>query len=492
MLPGERSRTMTERNHADNLAGAGGIREIKARWVFEAEMELVTAAHFGNGQSDMVDMIILKDPRSGMPILQGTTLAGALRSYLTDVLEGYNNCEPPAVSELFGGAKQDPLGDQSPLIFFNGTGKLPPGMGIEIRDGVAIDPESGTAEEHKKFDYEVIPPGTTFPLRCDLLIEQGKNENRLLNLLAIALEGLKNGEITLGMRKSRGLGKVRIKEWKAHRFDLTSGKGWIEWARTEHTAPLHNPSTYESIETAIGREFSAFQPELFNKQDKRQRVVIDLTLRFKDGVLIRSPGIEGNAPDVVHLTSGGKPIVPGTSIAGVLRSHALRIARLYGQKDTEQLVDELFGPREKGKASGNTLQASKIRISESSIDHSKERRYFRIAIDRFTGGVVEGALFDEGIQEKGQFALQIELRGASDPQIGLLLLVLRDLMNGELPIGGTSAVGRGYIEGDGTLTFLPSNRQLSLNSHPTKMKEEDLQLINKYIAALHSLEEAVS
>lgn len=481
---------MTERNHAANLAGAGGIRQIKARWVFETEMKLVTAAHFGNGQSDMVDMIILKD-HSGRPILQGTTLAGALRSYLADVLEGYASREAPEVSELFGGAKQDTQGDQSPLIFFNTEGTLPDGKGIEIRDGVAIDPESGTAEEHKKFDYEVIPPGTTFQLRCDLLIENGKDENRLLDLLAIVFKGLETGEIALGMRKSRGLGKIKIKKWKVQRIDLDSREGWIRWARTDHIHPLNNPSTSESIETAIQQELCTFKPELCKKQDKRQRIVIDLNLKFKDGVLIRSPGIEGNAPDVVHLTSGGKPVVPGTSIAGVLRAHALRIARLCGRNDAEELVDDLFGPREKGKASGHTLRASKIRISEANIEDSKGKRYFRIAIDRFTGGVVEGALFDEGIQEKGQFNLQIELRGASDPQIGLLLLVLRDLMNGELPIGGTSAVGRGYVEGDATFT-IPECTKISRQTDTSAMTKDDLQLVHKYIAALHPSKEAAS
>ena len=42
----------------------------------------------------------------------------------------------------------------------------------------------------------------------------------------------------------------------------------------------------------------------------------------------RSSGRTADAADATHLLSGGSPVLPGTSLAGALRSRALRIARL--------------------------------------------------------------------------------------------------------------------------------------------------------------------
>jgi predicted TIM-barrel fold metal-dependent hydrolase len=47
---------------------------------------------------------------------------------------------------------------------------------------------------------------------------------------------------------------------------------------------------------------------------------------------VRSPASDAGAPDVVHLHSAGKPVLPGTSLAGVMRAQALRIARLVPKR----------------------------------------------------------------------------------------------------------------------------------------------------------------
>jgi hypothetical protein len=43
--------------------------------------------------------------------------------------------------------------------------------------------------------------------------------------------------------------------------------------------------------------------------------------------------------------------------------------------------------------------------------------------------------------------LRFELRNPRDGEVGLLLLVLKDLLTGQLPVGGTSSVGRGVLMG---------------------------------------------
>ena len=71
--------------------------------------------------------------------------------------------------------------------------------------------------------------------------------------------------------------------------------------------------------------------------------------------------------------------------------------------------------------------------------------YTRNKIDRFTGGVVNSALFDEQPHYGGKVTLYIAIKDAQDWQKGLLLLALKDLGNGIQPIGGEANVGRGIL-----------------------------------------------
>jgi CRISPR/Cas system CSM-associated protein Csm3 (group 7 of RAMP superfamily) len=189
---------------------------------------LETSMHLGGDGAERVDMPVLRDPCDGKPLLPGTTFAGALRNALADRLLGFGrpethstddrSPEAEAIAALFGGTRGDDDGSQSPLIVFDSLGELPAGQGIEIRDGVAIDARTGVAEDHKKYDFEVLPAGTTFPVRVDLLIPDPRcsldaspppAEKSLLEWLAAALDAFSHGANSFGAKRSRGLGRVR-------------------------------------------------------------------------------------------------------------------------------------------------------------------------------------------------------------------------------------------------------------------------------------------
>jgi CRISPR/Cas system CMR subunit Cmr4 (Cas7 group RAMP superfamily) len=80
---------------APDLAGAGGTRTLVARWVLTAELVLTSAAHFGGEGGDAIDMALLRDRRDGLPLLPGSSLAGALRAYLADRVSGYASTASP-------------------------------------------------------------------------------------------------------------------------------------------------------------------------------------------------------------------------------------------------------------------------------------------------------------------------------------------------------------------------------------------------------------
>jgi CRISPR/Cas system CSM-associated protein Csm3 (group 7 of RAMP superfamily) len=447
------------------LSDPGGVRPVVTRWTITGELILETATHFGGDVGDVADMVLIRDSRTGGPVLAGTSIAGALRSHLADVLGGYRSREDMRVAHLFGTARGDDLGTQSPLIVFDSLGMLPDRHTVEIRDGVQIDAKLGTAEEHKKFDLEVLPAGTSFPIRFDLVVSKPDDETELLTLLVAALAGLSDGEIALGARRSRGLGAVHAAKWQATRLDLSSREGWITWLLADGSAPSAERGgqvndVREACVQALG------ESALAEVQDCRRRLLINAEITSIGGLLVRSVPAVPDAPDVAHLRSAGRSVLPGTAVAGVLRKQALRIAHVVrGEKsDAEKWVERLFGPRMAGvvDVERRELRASKLRITESLVEGGRRSRPSRVRIDRFTQGVVPAALFDEEPEYGGRVSLRFELRDPASGELGLVLLVLKDLLTGELAVGGTSSVGRGRFEGTATLR-LEDGRRMDLD-----------------------------
>ncbi len=191
---------------------------------------------------------------------------------------------------------------------------------------------------------------------------------------------------------------------------------------------------------------------------QRQRPICTLegTFVVHGSLLIRSRFGEAEAPDFTHLRSkrNGKevPILSGTSIAGALRSRALRIANTLG-KDGKRIADSLFGyRREKDEPQEKKLTASKLWTEEAVIENGLDLVHTRVKIDRFTGGSYPGALFSE-LAVFGKLAsdttvrICVKVEDPSDAEVGLLLLLLKDLWTGDLPLGGESSVGRGRVKG---------------------------------------------
>ncbi len=444
---------------AHALLDAQRERKLLARWVVSGTLTLESALHLGGEGDSRVDMPILRDAREGKPLLCGATLAGAIRSALTDRLCGFAGDEEGAelVAQLFGGSRARDDGEQSPLIVFDALGELGDGA-VELRDGLAILPETGAAEDGKKYDYEVLPAGTTFPVRVDLLIaatssragQEPVPEARLLLALATALEGFRQGDIALGGKRSRGLGCLRGR-WCARRFDLSDANGWTEWALFDSRKQPGAKELEDDIGQVLRARAPLTDPALAALPDRRRRVLFDLDLAVLGDLLVGSPGTDPGGPDVVQLQSGSKDVLPGTSLAGPLRLQALRILRLVraDEKDAAQWVDRLFGPRfeDRRPTAAVSPRASRLRVGEAWVRESGRAKRQRIALDRFTQAPVPGALFDARVAVGGRIGVRLELRDPLPGELGLVLLVLKDLLDGRVPVGGTSGVGRGWLKG---------------------------------------------
>ncbi len=424
-------------------------RRIITRIVVEGDLVLQTPAHFSNGDTDeLTDMPLLVDPLdSKTPLLTGASIAGALRAYLRERERGYGQHADRSSASvlLFGSLKGDDEGEQSPLIIEDALGK-PGTFGIEMRDGVGIDPKSRTAREDRLFDLQLWQAGTTFSLRFELLIRESDDADALKRALATALMGFNDGGITLGARKRRGYGRVTVAGWRVKTYDLTQADGLLDWIRNGDK-PLTSMKSVSDIKTALGVRALM--------DDHRKFFHINATFLLDGSLLIRSgSGQDDRGPDMVHLhtrqaNGARKPILSGTSLGGALRARALKIANTLDANGRAQtLIDEMFGVEMR---QGVQPKASRVVVTETVVQNARtDLVQNRVSIDRFTGGARETALFSEQPAFGGNdttLTVDIRLINPKDHEIGLLLLLLKDLWTGDLPLGGESSVGRGRLKG---------------------------------------------
>jgi CRISPR-associated protein Csm3 len=85
----------------------------------------------------------------------------------------------------------------------------------EIRDGVAIDRDSGRAAHGFKYRFEAVPVGAGFDL--EILAENASPAE--LGVIALGLKAFERGDVLLGGAKSRGLGWCHLEpDWEASQY----------------------------------------------------------------------------------------------------------------------------------------------------------------------------------------------------------------------------------------------------------------------------------
>lgn len=456
-------------------------RRIIERIVVEGNLELVTPTSLSNGDADgLTDISLIKDEVSGNALLTGTSVCGALRNYLRERENGFGKEQESKVAEKLFGWTNDQDGSQSLLIIDDAISSEKPKT--ELRDGVRIDGKTRTAYLDKngkgsKFDLELLEAGTKFLLRFELLVteEMEANKTEFIKTLAIALQGFELGEIYLGGRKRRGYGECKVSGWKVKTYDLKNKDGLLEWLN-------YSAKKFDKLTDAEKKSLQVAEDDLISKAlklsqnlqtaintdlDNRDYFQLDAAFAIDGSILIRSGSKIlneenkpiGYQPDSVHLRSNGKAVISGTSLAGALRHRAFKICNTLGSKSNAKIfVNKMFG-MEMDSPPDNKW-ASRLEVREKAIDESKTNSLVqtRVKIDRFTGGAFESALFDAAPVfsdgEKTAVTLSFKLRfkhdqksEEKDAEIGLLLLLLKDLWTSDLAIGGESSIGRGRLKG---------------------------------------------
>lgn len=490
-------------------------RKIVRRIVVEGDLVLQTPAHFGNGDgNDLVNMPLLTDPlNEKTPLLTGASIAGALRGYLREREHGFQakiDIDARSASILlFGGSKGNNDGEQSPLIVEDARGR---NAAIELRDGVRLDGAGRTSAEDALFTLEMWQAGTMFPLRFELIVRADDDALELKRALATALAGFNDGSITLGARKRRGYGQVSVEGWRVKEYDLTNTRDLLDWIATGANT-LSGASSPDIVQALGVGEKIADQRRVFRLKGEFS---LDGSLLIRSGNGPESEpetakAIDGQRPDMIHLHSArlpapdGKrtqvPIVSGTSLAGALRARAFKIARFIAQsttgdkKDAQDLIESMFG------SDMNTLPpdaqpvASRLTVSEHSVNGKRENTLVqnRVSLDRFTGGARDGALFSQQPlfgDAQSEVIIDLCLVNPREYEIGLLLLVLKDLWTGDLPLGGEISVGRGRLRGQHCHLECRNGQVRSWDLHANEAKGlhvtgEQRQELESYVAELH-------
>jgi len=406
---------------------------------------LISAGDKGNA----ADEVLLKD-ESGYPFIPATSIIGAMRHFMNyyGPIELKNNL----VYEYFWGSPKgiDQNSKQSALYLRD----LPmvhkdlDNYVIRIRDGVAIDNKYGIAADKKKFEYEVLEPGVSFQLYMEITLREAYNEKEHVKAqVEYLLRALSNGNIRLGAKTTRGLGKCRLTAIQYMDLDFNNENEVFKWLNKDQDYQVWVPPPTDFKNDYIKYNFS-----------------IKAEFAIKHSILVRSYSGNPEEPDTVHISRGGKPVLAGTSLAGAIRARAEKIANTFMVNNSSNiLIRPLFGWADEQLKDGVKYK-SRLLIEETLIDPDviAREKQTRIKIDRFTGGALKKHLFEElplwpreeTNDDTKVVCIDLSIRNCEDYEAGLLLLILKDLWDGDLAIGGGKNIGRGILRGIEAEIFL--------------------------------------
>lgn len=399
---------------------------------------LVSAAcaqplHIGSASGNKEEVLV--HPVDGMPFIQASSISGVLRQYYAQV---YGEVQ---AEKLFGARRfetgTNALEGASKVRFSDGRFRSE-NLILELRPRVKINPETGTCDASTKkgtsrqsghkFNMEYIGAGAEFEFSIYLYDDSFEDE------LEKVLSAIHQGDVQFGGQKSNGCGFMKLISLKRKIFDMTQRDDRIKWSEEDALTDQEYEDIYSGIQETV-------------KKTTAYEVIV--TGSTEGELLVRSIAVQDwgkGAPDSTNIRNAAKEyIVPGSSFKGAVRNQMEKIASYI---DSGDIIEEAFGktgnsPNE-GKA-GNIVFYDTVVGNKADNDMAKIKN--RIHIDKFTGGVMHGSLFNEkNVSGKVEFHIGINNRNNPDSTCGLLLLALRDMAAGVMSVGGGYSVGKGIID----------------------------------------------
>lgn len=443
-----------------------------ARVVVEAD----TPIAIGTGREDiMTDAPVARDV-NGLPYIPATSLTGVIRHALgigkedRNVVFGYHDKNGGQGSRLI-------LTD---AVMIGKEGKAMDGICninkanedfyshyIEknVRQHVRItDKGVADTERYGKFDNEVVYKGTRFVFEMELLSDENEVKD-----FENSLKQLYDETFRIGSGARCGYGKLRVVRCERVTLDLMDAKDLKAYLKK-------SSSLSSSWEFKNSKAFGEDNTPACNGWTKYK-----LKLEPLDFFLFGSGMGDEDADNtpmtdiMVEWNEKGEPsfstqktLIPATSVKGALAHrtayHFNKRKGIFAEnlKSKEErnkyvggcndAVQALFGasvddvPNKRGKRGNVILSDVILQGVETKVFHHNK-------IDYFTGGTIDGALFQEkSIWGKGKsFELEIwvDNKALADEDVKWAFeQSLRDLCEGLLPLGGVTGRGNGVFGGE--------------------------------------------
>ena len=391
------------------------------------------------------------------------------------------------------------------------------------RHGVGIDRTTGAASDGALYEHEFLPRGTKFDIRITAEGRDGETMGRdqsegipgpassdsVKKLLEFIVDVLASGAVCLGGRTSSGQGTIQVIEPKLRRTGKTTDAGALTApadvldaliGEAEEGTPIPLELGVWSLEEPARIKITWWSPTgIFVAEDEKltkQRKAAKEDENKEKGINEEVHEVIYPLRDPSEEWENAQLLIPGTSIRGALRSRASRIARTVLAAKNELSTFASHDLHEQIAAEPNLVRymfgSTEYRGAVTVHDCLSTKRGKRIevthnAIDRWTGGVIDGGLFTEAVYlgTKWQpITIDIDLRqllnnieaekgpeddgttvGADEAEDSsvereqpkpthadyahaayvLLGLVLTELSAGTLPLGSRSTRGLGQV-----------------------------------------------
>ena len=429
-----------------------------ARFVVEAETPLFV----GSGQTSLLkDALVAKDC-NGFPMIPGTSITGILRHALEgdesheewQSIFGHKEAQgsasrlrvSPAMMMLNASTCSEGIidFDDANTYALNRYSTLPSRQHVRIND-------KGVSQEHGLFDNEIVYKGTRFIFELEL-----RGTENDMNEWSGLMHFIHNPTFRIGSGTRNGYGKLKVIRSFTKIFDLRILGSFHEYL--DFNPSLNSGISWDNSEQKTTSNSNYARYQLFLKPDS----FFIFSEGFGDDEVDNKPKEE----EIVYYKSDGlyfsnkNTLSPASSVKGAL-SHrvAFHFNRLNqnfesnGKISSDNLaVYELFG--EMGGASDREPKAGNIFMDDlyfSEDEMVNDKIFNHVAIDRFTGGALHGALFSEKVSSLLNNELHISVfvkqNNYSAHVIQALENALQDICMGLLPLGGMTTKGNGMFTG---------------------------------------------
>lgn len=453
------------------------------RFIARFKVEAETPLFIGSGKKSLLKDALVQKEVNGFPMIAGTSLAGVLRHAFKENADA-----------LFGTSNSDKNGEASKLkvssaLMILENGLVSEGINIEINKLQAIqfsnkngksEKESvslldkfsnlpsrqhvrinhkGVADQENNglFDNEVVYKGTRFIFELEVrgTKEELDNWNKIIDLVQAPT-------FRIGSGTRNGYGSLKVIEKFTSVFDLKAINDFESYL--QFNPSLNASLLFDKVNSQVSNETTYTKYSL--------NLTPDSFFIFSEGFGDDEADNKPLEEEVVQYVENKiqfkkQTVIPASSIKGAISHrvafHYNKLLKAFANGQGEntptlgsenEAVVSLFGKAGKDQDPvAGKVYLNDFYFNDTEINNGKI--FNHVAIDRFTGGAMNGALFSEKVSNlldtNFHFDIFVKKDALSDVTIETAFEnTLIDISKGLLPLGGMTTKGHGIFTGSVT------------------------------------------